>query len=179
MKLILSVGVAAVLLGAAQEEKKPQPAKDHEWLQKLVGEWDVEVEIAPQEEGQEAVKTKGTASGRMIGDYWVQLENKGEFEGSPFVGVLTLGYDAEQKKYVGTWVDSMSAYLWKYEGSMNPEGTILALDTEGPCPAEGGKVVRFQEKIEFVGDDQIVLTSSRDVEGKQVPAATIRYTKRK
>ena len=83
-----------------------------------------------------------------------------EMMGMPFSYVLTLGYDPEKKKYVGTWVDSMNNYLWKYEGTIDSTGKVLTLATEGPCPQKGGKLTKFQEVTEFKGDDVRTFVSS-------------------
>jgi hypothetical protein len=48
--------------------------------------------------------------------------------------VWTVGYDPQKKKYVGTWVDSVTPYLWTYEGSLDASGRILTLETEGRIP---------------------------------------------
>ncbi len=78
----------------------------------------------------------------------------------PMTGVMTLGYDPEKKKYVGTWVDSMTSHLWRYEGTVDAAGKVLTLDTEGPNPAAPGKTAKFKERIEFKSKDHKVFTSS-------------------
>ena len=32
---------------------------------------------------------------------------------------MTLGYDPEQKSFVGTWIDSETAYLWTFTGQLD------------------------------------------------------------
>jgi hypothetical protein len=66
----------------------------------------------------------------------------------PMTSILTLGYDFEQKKYVGTWVGSCMTYVWQYEGSVNLAAQTLTLKTEGPCPQSPGTVPKFKEVME-------------------------------
>ena len=35
----------------------------------------------------------------------------------------------------------MTGILWKYTGELDEEGRVLTLSTEGPCPAEPGRLV--------------------------------------
>src|SRR5688572_8060718 len=97
------------------------------------------------------MKLKGTESSRMIGGFWAMCELKGEMMGTPYTGILTLGYDEEKKKYVGTWIDSMTGYLWTYTGSLDAGSKMLSLDTEGP--GHDGKLCRFRETIEVKDKD--------------------------
>ena len=92
----------------------PAPQKEHEWLKQLEGEWESEDEVVI-EPGKPPVKSKGTESARSAAS-GSSAEKKGECMGTPFTGIMTMGYDAEKKKYVGTWVCSMcDLRLWKYE----------------------------------------------------------------
>jgi hypothetical protein len=102
----------------------------------------------------------------MLGEFWLVAEGKGEMEGMPgMMSRLTLGFDPEKGKYVGTWVDSMNSYLWHYEGTVDATGKILTLETEGPCPMKPG-LVRFREIIEFKSADHRVFTSSMQDEDR-------------
>jgi predicted enzyme related to lactoylglutathione lyase len=136
----------------------PKPVKDHEWLKNLVGEWDCECEIF-MEPGKPPVKAKSSESARMLGGFWVLTDGKGEIMGMPMMSQMTLGYDPDKKKFVGTWVDNMSSYLWHYTGSLDADGKKLTLDAEGPCPMAPGKMSKFKETIELKGKDQKSFTS--------------------
>lgn len=151
----------------------PKPTKENEWLQKFVGTWESEVEIY-MEPGKEPMKSKGSEVARMIGGFWLLSEVNAEMMGTPFTGIMTLGYDAKSQKYVGTWVDSMAGYLWKYEGSVDETGKILTMETEGPCPMMGpGKMFMFKEVTEFKSPDERVFSSSIKMEdGKWVTMMT-------
>lgn len=184
MKTFVIAGFAAALLAGRQEgekqEKKfevPKPQKQHEWLKQLVGEWDSEVQMY-FEEGKPPQTSKGSESGRMVGEFWAMMENKGEFQDRPFMGYFTIGYDTEQKKFVGTWYDNMSPHLWHYKGDVDSAGRILTLETEGPCPSEGGRVVKFRETIEIKNPEHKILTSMREKNGKWVKNVVVNYKKR-
>jgi hypothetical protein len=72
---------------------------------------------------------------------------------------MTLGYDPDKKRFVGTWVGSMMSFLWVYDGSLDPAGRTLTLNAEGPDFSTPGKTAKYQDIIEFVSDDHRVLRS--------------------
>lgn len=137
----------------------PSPLKEHEWLHRFVGEWETEAEMI-MDPDLPPMHAKGRETARMLGGFWMISQGRSETEEMPFESVLTLGYDTQKKKYVGTWVDSMSGNLWKYEGEVNAAGTTLTLDTEGACPKNPGRLSKFKEVTEFKSPDHRVFTSS-------------------
>jgi hypothetical protein len=137
----------------------PEPTQEHEWLQQFAGEWETEAE-ASMEPGQPPMKCKGKATSRMLGSFWVITESEGDMLGMKVQAVQTIGYDAEKKKYVGTWVDSMVNYMWDYEGSVDSTGKKLTLEAEGPNFMTGGKSTKFRDTYEFKSKDHIESTSS-------------------
>ena len=159
---------------AAQEQPQvappqfPTPQKEHEWLKQLAGEWqyDGECTMGP---GQPSFKTTGTETARSLGGFWVITENKGQVGEMTMTGIMTLGFDPEKKKYVGTWVDSVSNYLWRYEGEVDASGKVLTLNTEGPTMDQPGKTARYKEVIELKDDGTKVFTSNIEKDGKFVP----------
>jgi hypothetical protein len=108
------------------------------------------------------MKLNGTESTRSLSGFWTISEFKGDMMGVPSMGIMTLGYDAKKGKYVGTWVSSMDATMFKYEGAL--AGNTLALETEGPDPMTG-KVVKMRDIIEVKNKDHKVLTSFMQGEG--------------
>ena len=84
-------------------------------------------------------------------------------------GVQTIGYDAEQKAYVGTWVDSMTGHMWKYKGSVDKSGNKLSLEAEGPNFMTGEGTANFRDSYEFDGPDHIIARSEmQDEDGKWI-----------
>jgi hypothetical protein len=138
---------------------KTEPQKEHQWLQKLVGEWTFEVE-ATMEPGKPPEHFKGTESVRSIGGLWIVAEGQGEMPGGgAATTMMTLGYDPQKKRYLGTWVGSMMTHLWLYDGALDAAGKVLTLDTKGPNMAAEGKMAKFKDVIELKSDDHRVLTS--------------------
>ena len=176
--LLVTLLCGANLLQAAEMPKMPPPQKEHAWLQQFVGEWESECEMF-MEPGKPPTKSKGSESTRSIGGFWILADNKSSFMDMPFTGLMTLGYDPEKKKYVGTWVDSVNSYLWKYEGTVDAAGKTLTLETEGPCHNAPGKLSKFKEVVEFKSKDRKVFSSSMQGEdGKWVTMMTINYQRR-
>jgi hypothetical protein len=136
-----------------------QPQSEHRWLQRLVGEWTFETE-AVMGPGQPTHKHSGEESVRALGDVWVLCEGRGEMPGGGVgLTIMTLGYDAAKKRFVGTFIGSMMTNLWVYDGQLDPAGRVLTLDTEGPSFTAEGKLTQYKDCIEFRSDDHRVLTS--------------------
>src|SRR5688572_18390873 len=91
-----------------------KPIAEHEWLQKLVGEWRIESEMimAP---GQPAERSQGTETVRSMGGLWAVGQGKGTMpDGNSMEYCSALGYDVSFKEYRGCWFASVSSHLWKY-----------------------------------------------------------------
>jgi uncharacterized protein DUF1579 len=155
----------------------PKPGPEHEWLHQFVGEWETEAEC--RAEGKSPMKSKGTERVRLIGDLWIVAEGQSIIMDKPMTSILTLGYDSEQKKYVGTWIGSWMTHLWQYRGSLDKSGKTLTLETEGTCPQFPGTMAKFKEVMEVKSRDHRVFTSSmREKDGKWTTIATINYRRR-
>jgi hypothetical protein len=156
---LLFVVLAASFVGAQEPPTLPPPQKEHEWLQKFVGEWtsDAEATIVP---GQPALKCTGTISSRSLGGYWIVSDFKSAMLGTSVTAVQTIGFDTKAGKYVGSWIDSMSDHMWRYEGSVDATGKILTLEAEGPNFLADNKLTKFRDSYEFKSDDHMVATSS-------------------
>jgi hypothetical protein len=153
--------VVISMFGGASAQETPQfpgPEKEHQWLEKFVGHWVTESKgkMGPD---QAPVVCSGTLTSRMLGGFWVINEMKGDVLGTPTIGVQTIGYDSAKKKYVGTWVDSMTGYMWQYEGTVDETGTTLTLEADGPNFMADGTVTKFQDVYEFKSDDEIAISS--------------------
>ena len=138
---------------------KPEPRAEHQWLQKLVGEWTSEGE-ANMGPGKPPEKFKSSERVRSLGGLWVLGESTGDMPGGGTADmVITLGYDPQRGRFVGTWIGSMMTWLWTYDGWLDAAKNRLTLDAEGPSMADDGKLAKYRDTIEFKGDDHRILTS--------------------
>jgi hypothetical protein len=159
---------------------KEEPQKEHQWLDKLVGEWTYEHEAA-LEPGKTPEKFTGKETVRSLGGLWVVCEGRGEMPGGGgSTMIMTLGYDPAKKRYVGTFIGSMMAQMWVYEGEMDQDGKVLTLDTEGPSFTAEGKTAKYKDSIELKSDDHRVLTSRfQDDDGNWHEFMTAHYRRTK
>jgi hypothetical protein len=157
-----------------------EPQREHQWLQKLVGEWTFEGE-ATMEPGKPPEKYQGTESVRSLGGLWILAEGQGEMPGGGIATTLmTLGYDPQKKRYVGTFIASMMTHLWVYDGALDAAGRELALDTEGPNMVAEGEMAKYKDVIEIKSDDHRVLTSHMlGDDGKWHAFMTANYRRKK
>ena len=160
---------------------KTDPREQHHWLRKLVGEWATESE-APGEAGRPPTKLRGTETGRSLGDLWVVLEGRGDMPGGGAAHMMmTLGFDPQRSRFVGTWVGSMMTHLWVYEGTLDGSGRVLTLETEGPDFANDmKKMVKYRDVIEFKSDDHRTLSGQiQAAGGKWMTHMTAQYYRKK
>ena len=158
------------------EITRPQPQKEHEWLQKLVGEWTWEHE-ATAEPGKPAEKIAGTETVRSIDGIWTLGEGRSSTrDGGTMTSIMTLGYDPAKKRFVGTFIASMMTSLWVYEGVLDATGNALVLDTEGPNFSEPGTTAMYKDTIRFESDDHRILTSTfQNADGSWTDFMTAHY----
>lgn len=160
---------------------KADPHPQHQWLQRLLGDWTSESD-APAEPGKPPAKLRGTETGRRLGDLWVVLDGRGDMPGGGTAQMMmTLGFDPSRNRFVGTWVGSMMTHLWVYEGSLDAGGNVLTLNTEGPDFATGGSAMaKYKDVIEFRGDDHRILTGNvMGADGKWTVMMTAHYHRKK
>jgi hypothetical protein len=163
-------------VSAQEMPEMPKPQKEHEWLQKFVGEWD-SLGKGVMAEGEPPMECKGSTKSRMLGGFWLISEGQGDAMGVPMETVMQLGFDTKKNKFVGTWADSMFNHMWHYEGTV--EGDTLTLNTEGPNMTDPGKMAKYRDVFEFKTPDHYTLSSSAQGEnGKWTTFMTADFRKK-
>ena len=138
---------------------KAEPQKEHAWLEKLAGEWSYENECIMGPD-QPPMKSSGTGTVRALGKLWIMEEWRGEMlDGTPTTSILTLGYDPQTQRFLGTFVASMMTHMWTYDGALDASAKVLTLDTVGPSFAGNGEMSKYQDVFEVKSDDHRVLKS--------------------
>jgi len=180
MKLKAIIASALMLLPISAQEmpEMPKPVKEHEWLAQLAGEWESTMKC--EAEPGKVMEGKSSEKARMLGGFWIVSEGQGEMMGGKFSSILTLGYDPEKKKFIGTWVDSMTSTMWQYTGTLDEATNTLTLESEGPSPMEPGKTCKFKEVIVIKDKDHKTFTSNiQGEDGKWKEMMTASSTRKK
>jgi hypothetical protein len=137
----------------------PEPQAEHRWLQKLVGEWTISGECDGPP-GEPKSKMQGTEVVTTLGGLWTTSHGTMiSPDGNHHTSLMTLGYDPNEKAFVGTFIASMMTHLWPYRGQLDEASQTLTLDSRGPNSMTGGQMAKYQDIIAFLSDDHRVLRS--------------------
>ncbi len=154
----------------------PAPQKEHQWLHKLVGDWTCESECSMGPD-QPPMKNTGKETVRSLGGLWTVGEGENVMpDGDIFRSIMTLGYDPQLQRFVGTYVAGCMTHLWPYNGSLDANEKVLTLDSAGPSFAGDGAMAKYQDIIEFLSNDQRTLSSQYlGPDGQWVPFMKAHY----
>ncbi|QYU70346.1 DUF1579 family protein [Leptolyngbya sp. 15MV] len=138
------------------------PSPEHGWLHRMLGDWTWEHE-GTMPDGSTA-RGRGVERVRALGPYWVIGEGEGEMPGGGGMNwKVTLGFNAQTKRFTGTWVGSMMGWLCLYDGALSEDGMTLPLENEGPA-FDGNGLARYRDTVILEQDGTRRLTS--EVQGK-------------
>jgi len=178
MRRFLTQLVAAALLAAALPALTAQaqmpPLPEHKALESDVGVWDAKVQMwgAPD---AEPMDSKAVETNKMLGKLWLLSDFEGDFGGMKFTGHMQLGYDPIKKKYVGTWIDTISPFLQTMEGTYDEKTKTSTMMATGK-PSTSKMITRH------VSADERVFEMMMPVEGKENEwwkMMEVKYTRRK
>ena len=166
---VLAILAPASSLGFAQAPPKPGPEFDI--LKGMEGTWEATIKVGGQD-------SKGTMTYKMgMGGLWLMSKFEGEFMGQKFEGHGMDSYDANKKKYVSVWVDSMSTSPLVMEGTFDPAEKKISL--EGMGPGMDGKPAKSSMVTELKGKDEMFSSmSGPGPDGKQAVMMTITYKRK-
>jgi hypothetical protein len=122
--------------------EKAKLGAPHKMLASLVGSWTTKTTswIGPD---QPAMESTGTCEQKLLlGGRYLQQEYSGEMMGDTFTGINLIGYDNHTKKYVSTWIDSMSTGIYFFEGTASDDGKTITQESCLDDPVRGPIVWR-------------------------------------
>jgi len=168
LAVLLAFGVAGV---AARAQEMPKPGPAHAKLKELVGEWDATVKFGDSE-------SKGKSVMKLdFGGFFLIQEFEGEAFGAKFKGRGTSGYCPIRKKYVSTWIDSMSPSMMTMHGSYDKDGKTFTEVGEGPSME--GKMVKMKSVTTMPDKDTMIFKMYEVKDGQDQEMMTITYKRKK
>jgi hypothetical protein len=184
MKRTLACLVASFLGASAIAQEPPaapKPTAEHQILAADAGTWDATIKSYMGGPGSEPVISRGTEVYEvMSGGLWVLSRFEGSFGPAKFEGRGQFGYDTVKKKFVGTWIDSMSPTLSVLEGSYDAKTKTMSYVGDGYDPEHKAKYT--QRMVTTTKDDGTrIFTLYMKFEGEPAEAKfmEITYTRRK
>lgn len=123
------------------------PGAPHKMLASLGGSWTTKTK-AWMEADKPPMEGTGTCEQKMLFDgRYLQQEYTGEMMGSPFTGINLIAYDNHTKKYMSTWIDSMSTGIYYFEGTASANGKTITQECSYDDPVKGPAVWRSVTRI--------------------------------
>jgi hypothetical protein len=153
------------------------PGDKHAWLAGYDGKWNVEMNSWMSPDAP-PVKTTQVAESKMIlGGRYQQTVFKGSFEGQPFEGIETLGFDNGKKVFVSTWVDNMGTGISMMSGSMDDATKTITFEGYGTDPVTG-KDQKMRQVVKFPDANTQTMEMFCEVGGKEQKNMEVKMTRK-
>jgi len=122
--------------------------------------------------------SKGTETNTLVGGLWLVTDFKSDMMGQPFQGHGVNGWDPNKKKYVGTWVDTLSTGLGLSESTYDSATKTMTGTFEGPDPT--GQIMKMKAVTVLKDANTRVFTmSGPGPDGKDMTYMRITYQRKK
>ncbi|MBI4774169.1 MAG: DUF1579 domain-containing protein [Deltaproteobacteria bacterium] len=145
---------------AAKEEKKMDmqammevymklgtPGAPHKLLASMAGSWTTRSKMCMDPDKPPMESTGSSEQKMILGGRYLQQEFTGDMMGSPFTGLGFAAYDNHTKKYVSTWMDSMSTGIFFFEGTAGADGKTITQESDYDDPVKGPMKYRSVTRI--------------------------------
>ena len=135
----------------------PPPRPEHEWLQRLLGDWSFEADFV-MDPNRPPEKSTGRWVIRPLGALWIIAEGEGGSpEGETHNTIMTVGFDPAAGRFVGTFIASVMTKLWLYDGALEGDSRLVLAAT-GPSFASEGEAL-YQDIFEIVDEGRFRFSS--------------------
>jgi hypothetical protein len=123
-------------------KKVATPGAPHKLFASLEGSWTTRTK-SWMEPDKPPVDMTGTCEQKiLLGGRYLQQVYTGDMMGEPFTGINILGYDNHTRKYVSTWIDTMSTGIYYFEGTASGDGKTITQESTYDDPVRGPMVWR-------------------------------------
>ncbi len=154
------------------------PGPPHKVLASMAGSWNTRIK-SWTEPDKPPMESTGTCEQKVIlGGRFLQQEFAGQMMGSPFTGIGVTGYDNHIKKYVSTWIDSMSTAILFFEGTAGVDGKTITQEACYDDPIRGP--MKWRSVTRIVDDNAHLFEMyGTDKSGKEERMMEIIYTRKR
>jgi hypothetical protein len=158
-------------------KKLATPGEPHKLLASLAGSWTTNSREW-MEPGKPPTESTGSVEMKMLLDgRFLHQEFTGSMMGQPYSGIGITGYDNLRKRYVTTWMDSMSTGMFTMEGTASADGKTITLKGQHADPGGGKMTHRAVWKIVDNNTQTFEMFGARQ-DGKEMKMMEIAYTRK-
>jgi len=153
------------------------PGAPHKLLAGMAGSWSTRTRnwMGPDTPPMEWT---GSSEQRMLlGGRFLQQEFAGEMPVGSYNGIGYTGYDNHTRKYVSTWMDSMSTGIMVFEGTAGADGKTITQTARFDDPVQGPMQWRSVTRI-VDGKKFVFEIYSTGKSGKEEKMMEISYTRK-
>ncbi len=135
---------------AVAQDAAPEPTDEHKLLAREAGTWEGEMKMYMSGPDAEPTTVPVVEKNTMM-DTGMWLIS--EFEAGPFKGHGVFGFDPDQKKYIGSWVDNMSTSMGIMKGTHDSKTDETTYLSTAKNPATG-KMAPTKSVGRMMGNDK-------------------------
>lgn len=154
------------------------PSEMHKLMASCDGEWISEITMWMSPDAPPSQSTSTCSNKMILGGRYQQSEHKGSFDGMPFEGMSTTGFDNSKKKFVSTWIDNMGSGMMIMEGTYDVATKTMNCIGKQVDPVSG-KDMDMRQTLTFVDNDhQTMEMYTTPAGGKEYKNMEIKYTRK-
>jgi Protein of unknown function (DUF1579) len=189
-KLLCMLALSFTTIVNAQEKKEMSeedkawmaymtPGKEHMELAKSEGVWTEEMTMWMAPDAPEMKSTATFTTKMILGGRYQQSIHKGSFDGMPFDGISTVGFDNKLKQFHSTWIDNMGTGIMVMTGTWNEEAKAIEFSGTQVDPITGD-LLKVREIYTMRDENNHMLEMyMTTVDGREFKSMSINMTRQK
>jgi hypothetical protein len=152
------------------------PSDIHKMMAKSDGQWNEEIQMWMDPNAPAQNMTASCVNKMILGGRYQESIHTGTFNGMPFEGRSTTGYDNARKIIFATWIDNMGTGLTYMEGEWNPNSQSIVMKGKMTDPMTGN-LTAIKEVLKFVDENTQVMEQYGVKDGKEYKTIEIKLTR--
>lgn len=153
------------------------PGAAHKQLESMVGTWDVKVTMFNPDGSSQSSDGTSQTTWLMDGRFLLE-EVHGSFDGMPFHGIGTTGYDNMKQRYVYSWCDNMGTGIMFGEGQWDPARRAFHFTGEAPDVLRGRYVPTRSTNTQLDANRWKAEMWGPGPDGREMKSMELLYTRR-